>query len=233
MKEILWLKTLCLFVASILVAAPATAFDTLASDFAFSNLQNKLLDKRLSRRSSDELDTADAMAAVRFASDSARTQANLRSFVERTSEPKAKADLQRLIQTQPGIVDEIGNAMKSRYGLDPHNFADVYATWWIAVCQLSQKQSADPDIATVSAVRDQVHAALLDTPDFLSLDDVQRQEIAESLLLQALLMSESSLQARNQPDLQNQLAVAATRVAQNSGIDLTLVQLTPQGFVLR
>lgn len=232
MQPFYWLKTLSVCLALGATGVPALAFDTLASDFAFSNLQRKLLDKRTAQQSSRGVGTADAMAAVRFTSDPVRTQANLQTFIDRTYEPQAKADLQRLVQVQPLIIQDIGNAMRSRYDLDPNSFADVYAAWWITAWQIAAKHNQDPARATAIAVSDQVRAALVDTPEFLSMSNEMRQQTAEALLLQALLMSEASLQGIDNPTLQNRIADAVIRFARSSGIDLTAMQLTPDGFVL-
>lgn len=226
-------KALCVLLAFALTPGPASAFDTLASDFAFSNLQRKLLDRRTGQQQPRDVNSTDALAAVRFVSDPARTQANLQSFVDQTPEPQAKADLKRLIEVQPSIIDDIGKAMQTRYDLDANNFADVYAAWWITAWQVSEKEVQDPDRKTANAVSEQVHAALLDTPEFLNMGDAERQQTAEGLLLQALLMSEAALATRNDPDMQDQIAETVTRSARQNGVELTSVQLTSDGFVLR
>lgn len=233
MKKSFDLKVVCCVIAMTMAPGPSGAFDTIASDFAFSNLQRKLLDQRLEQAPARGPITRQSRAVVSFAFDPKRTEANLRMFLERTPDPQAKADLQQLLQSQPGIIGEIASAMRTRYGLEPNNFADVYAAWWITAWNTAQNRAADPDVATVAAVRDQALFALIDAPDFLSLNDAKRQEIAEALLLQALLMSAAVEQAADDPGLLDQIAQAAARMALQNGIDLAALQLTPRGFELR
>ena len=219
--------------ALVFTVAPSTAFETLASEYAFSNLQRELLDRRSEQAVDADLNAPDALAAVRFTSDPALTQSNLRSFIDRTPNPKGRVELQRLIDLQPSIITDIGLEMRSRYGLDPHNVADAFSVWWITVWMAAQKSSDVPDKTTINAVRTQVHVALLNTPDFLKTSDADRQEYAEALLMQTLLMSQISQAAIGKPALQEQLATQAEQAAQNSGLTLSLMQLTPNGFELR
>ncbi|MEL6465200.1 MAG: DUF6683 family protein [Pseudomonadota bacterium] len=223
------LLVLSLLAALIFTALPAAAFDGLASDFAFSKLQRKLLDNRTT--SSQSLDTADALAVVQFTSDPARTQANLQSFIDSTPDPQAKEGLKQLVQAQPTIIQDIGNALRARYGLNPHDLSDVFATWWISAWQITHGVNDNPSVATAQAVSEQVHAAFLDTSDFENLSEAQRQQIAEALLLQALLMSETASANRNNPAAQTAIAQGVARSALQNGIDLSLFTLTQDGFV--
>lgn len=61
-----------------------------------------------------------------------RTQQNLRTFITKTPDPAARANLEQMITVQPSLMDEIKGAMRG-YGFDSHNVADAYAAWWITV----------------------------------------------------------------------------------------------------
>jgi flagellum-specific peptidoglycan hydrolase FlgJ len=161
-----------------------------------------------------------------------RTQQNLRTFITKTPEPAARANLEQMITVQPSLMDDIKGAMRG-YGFDPHNVADAYAAWWITVWGIANKQNIEPDAGTVAAVKQQVRNAFAATPDFANTTDAQRQEYAEALLLQAAMMGSSFEQWKSDPNLIEQLAEAARKGAKDSGLDLSLMTLTPNGFVPR
>ncbi|MEJ6403292.1 DUF6683 family protein [Yoonia sp. 2307UL14-13] len=185
------------------------------------------------QRSEENRAQADTAAVdLTFSSSAARTQQNLQDFIARTPDPAAKADLQQLVAAQPDIIDLIGNAIRS-YGLDPHNVADAYSVWWINSWLVSQMRGDDVGRATVQAVRDQARAALADIPGFSQTSDSERQAFAEALLLNAAILDGAFEQSKNDPAALQQLAQAASRGAMNTGIDLSLMTLTQDGFVMR
>jgi hypothetical protein len=163
---------------------------------------------------------------------SQRTQQNLRNFVARTPDPAARANLEEKLAAQPTLMNEISAAVRA-YGFDPHNVADAYAVWWINVWGASQKQNIEPDPVTVEAVKRQVRSALAATPDFAEASDAERQEFAEALLLQAAMLGSALDQWESDPKMLEQLAAAARQGALASGLDLTKMRLTRDGFFSR
>lgn len=167
-----------------------------------------------------------------FTPDRARTQQNLQSFVKRTKDKSAAADLQQLVTAQPRVIELIGQGISS-YGLDPHNVADVYSVWWISTWLAAQKRNDTPDQGTIDAVRAQVRSAMAATSEFAGTSDAQRQEYAEALLLHTAVMDGAIEEAKNQPETLEKLAAAARRAAKEHGLDLSLMTLTGDGFVPR
>jgi hypothetical protein len=161
---------------------------------------------------------------------SQRTQQNLRNFVARTPDPAARANLEQTLAAQPNLMNEISAAVRA-YGFDPHNVADAYAVWWINVCGACHKQNIEPDPETVEAVKRQVRSAFAVTPDFAEASDAERQEFAEALLLQAAILGSGLDQWGSDPVMLEQLANAAHKGALASGLDLTKMRLTRDGFV--
>ena len=162
----------------------------------------------------------------------ALTQQNLRNFVNRSPNSSAKAELEGLIASQPNLMGVIGDGVRA-YGFDPHNVADAYAVWWINVWGTSQKTNIEPDAATVAAVKQQVRSAFAATSGFAETSDAQRQEYAEALLLQAALLGSAFEQLKSDPAQLEQLAEAARQGAKAHGLDLSMMTLTPSGFVPR
>ena len=155
---------------------------------------------------------------------------HLRNFIARTPDPAARANLQQTLAAQPALMDIISADVRA-YGFDPHNVADVYAVWWINVWGASQKQNIEPDPATVEAVKRQVRSTPAATPDFAEASDAERQEFAEALLLQAAILGSGLDQWESDPKMLEQLAKASRQGALASGLDLTRMTLTPDGFV--
>ncbi|MGB3471690.1 MAG: DUF6683 family protein [Erythrobacter sp.] len=162
----------------------------------------------------------------------ARTRKNLKTFVDRTENPAAKAELKKVLDAQPTVFDDLRAAIGS-YGLDTHDVADAYALWWINAWLVANKRGEDPDKGTIAMVKQQTRNAFAATPDFARTTDEQRQEYAEALLLQATMLSSAFEQRLNEPAMLDQLADAASKGAKASGLDLSLMTLTKQGFVPR
>ena len=165
-----------------------------------------------------------------FTPDRSRTQKNLQSFIERTKDKSAAADLRQLVSAQPRIIELIGQGISS-YGLDPHDVADVYSVWWISTWLAAQERNDTPGQGTIDAVRMQVRSAMASTPDFAGTSDAQRQEYAEALLLHTAIMDGAIEEAKSQPAVLAKLAAAARRAAKAHGLDLSLMKLTSEGFV--
>lgn len=248
MSSIKWFRVLAPLLGFFGLAAPAAAYVpppiNIAAPFSTAKMQKNLLDRRQGQKATSNALTAPNAPALTapattyessdftYRPDAARTQANLKKFIERTPNPKGKAELQKLISAQPTIVDDIGNAIRP-YGMDPHNVADAYAMWWMNAWLASERRNDDPDRTTIEAVKQQVYAAFAATPDFAGTSDAQRQEYAEALMVQAMIIGSIAEAAEGNPALQEQLAQTARQGAKDSSLDLSLMTLTPQGFAPR
>lgn len=161
-----------------------------------------------------------------------RTQENLRSFIDKSPNAEAKAEMQRLIRAQPNLISDLRSAI-SPYGLDTHDVVDAYTFWMINAWLVANKRDEDPSRGTIAMVKQQVRGALGATPDMASTTDAQRQEYAEALLVQGTLLASAFEQWQNDPRMLDQLADAARKGAKASGLNLSLITLTRNGFVPR
>ncbi|MGC6398962.1 DUF6683 family protein [Sphingomonas sp. FW199] len=173
-----------------------------------------------------------AAVDFRYRYNPARTAQNMRSFLARAPSRAARAELEQMLAAQPTLMGDIAAGVRA-YGFDPHNVADAYAVWWVNVWGASEKRNVEPDAETVSAVKKQVYAAFAAMPGFAATSDAERQEYAEALLLQATMLGSAFEQWKNDPKMLDQLAAAAREGAKASGIDLSLMTLTQNGFVPR
>ncbi|MEM7701908.1 MAG: DUF6683 family protein [Pseudomonadota bacterium] len=161
-----------------------------------------------------------------------RTRQNLNNFIERSPEGGAREELAKMIEAQPTMMDDLRAAI-APYGLDTHDVADAYTLWWINAWLVANKRDEDPNKGTIAMVKQQVRNAFAATPDFANTSDADRQEYAEALLLQATMLSSAFEQWQGDADRLDQLAQAAHKGAKESGIELSLMTLTRNGFVPR
>ena len=164
-----------------------------------------------------------------FRNDPKRTQQNLRTFIKRTPEGDARKELKRLLDSQPTIIEDIGRDIRP-YGLDPHDVADAYALWWMNAWLVANKRDEDPSRGTIAMVKQQVRNAIAATPDFAGTSDVDRQEYAEALLIQGAMLASAFEQFKTNPQMLDRLADAAKQGAKASGMNLSSMTLTRNGF---
>jgi len=167
-----------------------------------------------------------------YRSSPSRTRQNFQTFLSRAPDAAARAELEKMIASQPTLMDDIRDSI-APYGLDSHDVADAYTMWWINAWLVANKRDENPDRGTIAMVKNQVRTAFATTPDFAKASDAQRQEFAEALLLQATMLGSMFEQWKNDPKMLDQLADAARKGAEASGLDLSMMTLTRNGFVPR
>jgi hypothetical protein len=171
-------------------------------------------------------------AALRYIPSKARRTANMARFVSKTraSDPAGAKDLQNLFASGD-IIEKIGGALAPR-NLRVDNVADAYTVWWITAWQATRGRSDTTSDAVTEAVRAQSARALGSTAEFVQADDGAKQELAESLLVQAALIENAVDHAKGNPKLMRDIGVAVNKGAGGMGLDLTTMELTENGFVL-
>lgn len=181
-------------------------------------------------RSSSKLPANEA-ASLDYRSDPARRQRNLAHFVEmsRTTSP-ADADNLAQVFASRDILEEM-RAPLGKVGLRIDNVADAYALWWIDAWQASRGINEDVGRRTVAAVRDQAALAFAQSGSLRGAGDAAKQEMAEALLIQSLLIESGMEQVKANPALGRQLAAAVALGAQGMNVDLSSMTLTESGFV--
>lgn len=233
--------------ACLLLLAPGTALaqpqmlgpmDYLAPQIMFENhVRQQQAGREEARRattqpSRPQAAPADA-AALTYTVDPARRRANLAGFVAKTraSDPAGADNLAQLFASADifAAIQTEGD----KYGMRVNNLADAYAAYWINAWQASQGQTHDPSRAAMTAVRAQAGRALLDSGGLAGANNAAKQEMAESLWIQAMLAASAAQAAQGKPADQRAVASAVAQGAQGMGLDLSAVRLTDQGFVPR
>jgi hypothetical protein len=143
-------------------------------------------------------------------------------------DPVTAKKLERLFASTD-VVDELGKAMKS-LGLQSNNVADAYTIYLTQVWMRFHDRVESLPQSQMMAVRNQAANALLATPQFASASDAQKQEIAEAMLIQTVLIAASINSAESNPTLRAQMKTSIAQGAKGMGLDLDRMTLTTQGF---
>jgi hypothetical protein len=173
-------------------------------------------------------------ARLTYRADPGRRKQNYATFisgVEKQDAAGARA-LETFFQSTD-IIALAGQAMAS-YGLSSNNVADAYAVYWINAWQASRGiVNGQETRARTQAVRRQAAIALQAIPAFGKATDAQKQEFADALMIQAGMISINMQQVADDPQQKRQLSNAIREGAKASGIDLDIMTLTNDGFVLK
>lgn len=235
-------------VAAVVLAALIAASPAAAQDMGWSTitpsvtgtdtlglvLREKVQQRAPSRRAAPDRAPAEVTprpASFLYTPSKARRTANLAGFVakSRAADPKGADDLAKLFASRDIIEDM--RAPLSKYGMRIDNVADAYAVWWINAYQATRGTTDDPSPAATEAVRTQVMQSMGATREFVGAGDADKQELAESLLIQALLISTAVEQAKGNPDQLRAVGRAAAQGARGMGLDLSTMELTDAGFM--
>ena len=185
------------------------------------------------RRSALKLQTENGAinsSILSFKTSLALRQQNYARFVEKTRmvDPKGAADMARAFAASD-LIASMGPAL-SPYGLRTDNVADAYSVYWVTAWLASKGRQEQGSRAQFQAVRAQAANALLSTDQFRQASDAQKQEFAEALLVQALMIGAAAENAKSDPALKRQVAVAVNKGAKAIGLDLEALMLIEEGF---
>lgn len=170
------------------------------------------------------------VGSLSFVRSQARQQQNYRNFLAKSlrADPAGAAGLREVIGMDPiaRMAPEL-----ARYGLSTDNVADAYAVYWMEAWQGAHGRFETGTSAQASMVRRQAAAALSAVPQVANAGITAKQEMADALLVQAMMIATAKEQARGNPAKLRQVGLAVRQGARASGIDLDAMRLTPEGFV--
>jgi hypothetical protein len=121
----------------------------------------------------------------------------------------------------------------SKLGYSSHNVADDMAMLLLVSWEIATDSSASK--SQISGADRQVHSLFTNTPALRSLNNAQRQQMAEQIAYQVILGSAAKTDYVSHGD-QAQLAhlrELAASIMRQQGLDLRNLQLTEQGFSLK
>ena len=129
------------------------------------------------------------------------------------------------------IIEQVGAAI-GPMGLKTDNVADAFTFYWINSWEIANQRELTPSLATVQAVKNQVEKMLGDG-DIKNYSDIEKQDMAENLLIQTVFISIAKESVKNNPAEKASLAKAVLDRANQLGLNLDRFNLTEKGFELR
>ncbi|MGF7149328.1 hypothetical protein FHS96_002970 [Sphingomonas zeicaulis] len=173
-----------------------------------------------------------AAPATRFTRDPSAFKAKQAQIVAsmRQQSPQAAAELEALFaQDLPAMI---APEMR-RMGLNMEDMADMTAVYWVAAWEAANGivgQKTDPRLA--KGARDQIARTFAGNGGLAQMSDRDKQDVADVMLLQAILVEARMLTAKANPAMRKQVSDAIhTEAGQLIKTDLRRVKLTPTGFI--
>ena len=212
----------------------------LANQMYQSRINDMMMENVLKRGSPEERevqsspDTSSSATAMQFAQLDftplmQRRRTNYAGFVERSRrvDPAGADYLADTLRSDPVAMMQPELA---KVGLRIDNVADAYAVYWVEAWQAVHGVNGANSRATALAVRAQAARAIGATPEFASATPAQKQEFAESYLVQALMVGAAKEQADGDLAKLAQVSAAVEKGARAAGLDLRAMTLTEEGF---
>ncbi len=168
----------------------------------------------------------------RFVSAPARTRANLAKFVEKTrATDPVGAEKMAALFASTDVIGMIDSEMQQKFGMRADNVADAYAVWWVSAWMGAKGRTDDATPGQMAMVKRQATNALAATPEFTTATDAGKQEIAEAMLVQTMMIQASVDTYKSDLAMLAKTRAAIAKGAKGMGLDLSTMTLTDQGFV--
>lgn len=120
-----------------------------------------------------------------------------------------------------------------KYGMRTDNVADALTIWPINLWMGANGISKNPPVSRIKAVKAQIIDSLRMSFDISGASDTQKQELTESLLLNASVIGAALADPRvKSGEMRAPLQKAMVRLGSSIGLDLAAMKLTDTGFVL-
>ncbi len=158
-------------------------------------------------------------------------RANFARFVERSraADPQGAQKLAEALES----TDVIAAAEREMapMGLSPANVADATSVYLANAWMLLNNKVDDPSPVAMRALRDQIASAMIATPELRTTDDAGKQELAEAMIIHAIMISQYIEVGKASPDSMPAIQNAvASGVAGTLGMDLRGKTLDESGL---
>jgi hypothetical protein len=169
-------------------------------------------------------------ASLTYSPNRKRTNQNLQSFADKTRavDPAQAEQLEQLFASTD-IMAQISGVMSS-VGLSKKNVADAFALYWVNAWQVAHGDSSTPSAETMKAVATQAARGLSQSPEFANANEAQKQEMAEALMIQGVMIASAFEQLAGNAVQLKAVGKAVKQGASASGLELDTMTLTEEGF---
>jgi hypothetical protein len=168
-------------------------------------------------------------------------------FVYIPSEPRRRANIARMVASiktkdvggaaqveqdfaAKDVFSSLGEQL-SPMGLRVDDVSHAYAAWWVQTWLLANSDFTEQSRSQFKAVVKQSAVSIGANESFLLLDNAQKQEMADWLWIQTMLMASALETVKQDPAQRSAYAKEARNIARQSGMDIDAVRLTSDGFV--
>jgi hypothetical protein len=186
--------------------------------------------QRLRAASQPKVQSAISAPNFSYRFSSVRSRTNLANFVAkiRQTDPQGAAQLERFF-AGTDFMGEVDRELQG-LGLRSDNLSHCYALWWVTAWKVSKADLTETTPQIYAAVAAQARDGFLRSGALNNTNDAQKQELAQSLLIQAGLLDASAQANATNPTMMAALSRAAISGARASGLRIDTMVLTPTGF---
>jgi hypothetical protein len=175
--------------------------------------------------------TVTSLALLRFTPNLATRQLNFAQWVDQARAQKgagAASSLRSMLDS--GDLIKASADTIAPLGLRTDNVADAMAFYVISHWMAARGTTDLPTRAQALAVKRQMTAGLMSTNEVAALSPAKKQDIAEQMLIQALLAAGAMQGAEGNPAAMAGVARQATQALRGMGIEAGAMALGPNGF---
>jgi hypothetical protein len=157
----------------------------------------------------------------------------IRGYIAQTKrgDPAAGAELEKMLATTD-VFAIVKNGM-APFGMTPDNLADAYTAWMINMWSAAHGNLRDSSASQIKAVQKQVLNSLAALPSLYSMNNSDKQRIADELVYYASMISGGAMAFADDPEGMRAYQQDVRKMARTAGFDVDAVVLTENGFVPR
>lgn len=170
-------------------------------------------------------------ASLRFTSSVPQRRQNLAAFVRSADQNELGSGAKLQAFFDAGDPVSVTQSVITPLGLRTDNLADTLSFYLLSHWMAVNGQPAWPDRATVQALRRQSERTLLQSGQFRSASNAEKQKTAEGMMISGLLTISAYASAEGDPAATAAIAARAAQNMQSMGLDLAALELTEAGFV--
>lgn len=149
----------------------------------------------------------------------------------RPTDPALANRLQQVFAASD-LIKELDKVMQP-IGLSSNNVADAFTIYLVSAWDVIHNRNMSTNPKVHLAVKEQMESVISSVPSIISADDATKQGIAESFLVQTLLLSVNRANVGSNSVEQQAFAESVNQGAKTLGLDLSNLNLTEQGFVAK
>jgi hypothetical protein len=167
--------------------------------------------------------------SLNFTPNAAQRSKNITAYIDRLAEvdPNGAKVIEAQLRT-PGFFDNYGQMLRG-VGLNPNGLADNMAAWWVTAWEASTGRDVETPTAAFPKVKLQAGRAL-GSAVLSKMTNAQKQEMADGLAIQSVILAANLDHAKNNPAYRKQLAEQVKKMAMGLKLDLGAMTLTSEGF---